>query len=150
MYSPAGSFQDHICVNPFTLRAAKTGLAILKIFCLQKYFLKNIGSRNVYQMPYNNSPSNILWILALFPSYLQKYESSRRYFLEEVLSVNVLKPSCALILIIRPTVTFLTISELMERPLNYQRNSHGLAHGQEMFVTDIFLLIEFSPKIWSL
>ena len=29
-------------VNPFTLRAAKTGLAILKIFCLQKYFLESI------------------------------------------------------------------------------------------------------------
>ena len=39
-------------------------------------------------MLYNNTPSNILRILALFPSYLQKYESSRRFFLEEVLSVN--------------------------------------------------------------
>ena len=66
------------CFNPFTLRATKTGLAILKIVCLQKYFLENIWRRNVDQMPYNNSPSNILWILALFLSYFQKYESSRR------------------------------------------------------------------------
>ena len=35
-------------------------------------------------MPFNNSPSNILWILALFPSYFQNYESSRRYFLQEL------------------------------------------------------------------
>ena len=31
----------HEWVNPFTLRATKTGLAILKIFRLQKYFLEN-------------------------------------------------------------------------------------------------------------
>ena len=71
-------------LNPFTPKAAKTGLPILEIFCLERYFLENSWSRNVEQMPYNNSPSNILWILALFPSYFQKYESSRRYFLEKL------------------------------------------------------------------
>ena len=29
-------------LNPFTLRAAKTGLTILKIFYLQSHFLENI------------------------------------------------------------------------------------------------------------
>ena len=29
-------------LNPFTLRAAKTGLAILEIFYLQRHFLGNI------------------------------------------------------------------------------------------------------------
>ena len=43
-------------------------------------FIKNIWRRNVYQNITNNSPSNILWEFALFPSYFQKYENSRRYF----------------------------------------------------------------------
>ena len=33
-------FQGVMNINPFTLRAAKTGLAILKIFFLQKHFEK--------------------------------------------------------------------------------------------------------------
>ena len=32
----------HLWFNPFTLRAAKTGLTILMIFFLQKHFLENI------------------------------------------------------------------------------------------------------------
>ena len=43
-------------------------------------FIKNIWRRNVYQNITNNSPSNILWEFALFPSNFQKYENSRRYF----------------------------------------------------------------------
>ena len=43
-------------------------------------FIKNIWRRIVYQNITNNSPSNILWKFALFPSYFQKYENSRRYF----------------------------------------------------------------------
>ena len=71
-------------INPFTLRTAKTGLTILIIFFLQKHFLKNIWRRNVYQKFNKNSPSNILWIFALFLRFIQKYESSRCYFLEEL------------------------------------------------------------------
>ena len=56
-----------------TLRAAKTGLAILEMFYLQKHFLENIWRRNVDQKSNNNSPSNILLTFALFPSYFQKY-----------------------------------------------------------------------------
>ena len=54
------------------LRAAKTGLTILEIFYLQKYFLQNIWRRSVYQKPHNNSRSNILQSFAKFPSYFQK------------------------------------------------------------------------------
>ena len=43
-------------------------------------FIKNIWMRNVYQNSTNNSPSNILWEFALFQSYFQKFENSRRYF----------------------------------------------------------------------
>ena len=71
-------------INPFTLRAAKRGLMILEIFCLQKHFLENFWRRNVDQQPNNNSPSNILWTFTLFLSYHQKYERSRRYHLEEL------------------------------------------------------------------
>ena len=59
---------------------AKTDLTILVIFFLQKHFLKNISKRNVNQKTNNNSPSNVLWTFALFPSYFQKYESGRQYF----------------------------------------------------------------------
>ena len=52
------------------------------------YFLENIWRRNVNQKSENNSTSNILWIFTLLPSYFQKSERSRRYFLEELLSVN--------------------------------------------------------------
>ena len=76
---------DDESVNLFTLRVAKTGLTILEIFYLQKPFLENIWRRYVDQIPYNKYPSNILWNFVLFPSYFQKYESSRRYFLEELL-----------------------------------------------------------------
>ena len=68
--------------NPFTLRAAKRGLTILEIFHLQKHSLGNIWRRNVDQKPNHNSPSIILLTFALFTSYFQKYESSRRYLLE--------------------------------------------------------------------
>ena len=71
-------------INPFTLRAAKRGLTILEIFSLQKHFFENIWRRNVNQRLHNNSPSNILRTFALFPSYFQKYERSRRYFLEKL------------------------------------------------------------------
>ena len=67
-------------LNPFTLIAAKRGLMILEIFSLQKHFFKNIWRRNVDQKISNNSPWNISQTFALFPSYFQKYESSRRYF----------------------------------------------------------------------
>ena len=66
--------------NPFTLRAAKRGLTILEIFSLQKHFFENIWRRNVDQKINNNSPWNSSQTFALFPSYFQKYESSRRYF----------------------------------------------------------------------
>ena len=46
--------------NPLTLRAAETGLTILEIFHLQKYFLERISRRNVNQKPQNNCHSNIL------------------------------------------------------------------------------------------
>ena len=71
-------------INPFTLRAAKTGLTILIIYFKPKHFLENICKRNLHQTPNNNSSSNILWTFPSFQSYFQKYESSRRYFLEEL------------------------------------------------------------------
>ena len=43
---------------------------------------KRIWRRNVDQKLNNKSHSNSLVIFALFPSYRQKYKSSRRYFLE--------------------------------------------------------------------
>ena len=70
--------------NPLTLRAAKRGLTILEIFNLQTHFLENIWRRNVDHKPDKNSPSNILWIFALFKRYFQKYVSSRRHFLEKL------------------------------------------------------------------
>ena len=70
--------------NPITLRAAKRGLTILEIFHLQKHFLENIWRRNVDHEPDKKSPSNILWIFALFKRYFQKYESSRWHFLEKL------------------------------------------------------------------
>ena len=73
-----------LCLNPFTLRATKTGLTTFEIFYLQKLFQENIWRRHVDQIPHNNPRSNILWNFALFPSYFQKYESSRRYFLGEL------------------------------------------------------------------
>ena len=71
-------------INPLMLRAAKRGLMILNIFYIQKHFLENIWRRSVYQKPNNNSPSNYFWTFALFKSYFQKYERSRRYSLEKV------------------------------------------------------------------
>ena len=71
-------------VNPFTLRTAKRGLTILEIFYLQKHFLENIWRKNVDQKSENNSRSNILLTFAWFPSYFQKYESSRRNILENL------------------------------------------------------------------
>ena len=47
-------------INPFALRAAKRGLTILEIICLQKHFLKNILRGNVNQKPNKNSPSKFL------------------------------------------------------------------------------------------
>ena len=70
--------------NPLALRAAKRGLTILEIFNLQTHFLENIKRRNVDHKSNKNSPSNILRIFALFKRYLQKYESSRRHFLEKL------------------------------------------------------------------
>ena len=52
--------------NPLTLRVAKTGLVIMELFYLPKHFLEIIWRRNVKQKPNNNSPSNILWIFAVF------------------------------------------------------------------------------------
>ena len=64
----------------------------LEIFNLQTHFLENIWRRNVDRKPDKNSPSNILWIFALFKRYFQKYESSRRHFLlRETLSANGLR-----------------------------------------------------------
>ena len=57
---------------------------ILELFYSQKHFLENIWRRRVDQKPNNNFASNNLWIFALFQSYFQKYESSRRYFLKEL------------------------------------------------------------------
>ena len=71
-------------LNPLTLRAAKRGLTILEIFNLQTHFLENIWRRNVYHKPNKNSPSNISWIFALFKRYFQKYQNSRRHFLEKL------------------------------------------------------------------
>ena len=82
-------------VNPFTLRAAKRGLTILKIFQLQKHFLENIRRRNVDKKPNNESPSNILWTFALFTNYFQKYERSRQHHLQKLLSVNGLTHLCS-------------------------------------------------------
>ena len=74
------TFSNFMHINPFALRAAKRGLTILEIFSLQKHFFENIWRRNVDQKINNNSPWNILPTFALFPSFFQKYESSRRYF----------------------------------------------------------------------
>ena len=72
-----------LCLNPFTLRAAKTGLTFVMIFFKQKHFLENTWRRNYNRKPNNNSPSNILLNFASFPSYFfLKQESSRRYFLQ--------------------------------------------------------------------
>ena len=49
-----------------------------KYLAYKSIFFKNIWRRNVDHKPNNNSPSNILWNFTLFPSYLQKYASSRR------------------------------------------------------------------------
>ena len=76
-------FQETNNLNPFTLRAAKRGLTILEILYLQKHFIENIWRRNVDHKPNKDSPSNILWFFALFKRYFQKYESSRRHFLEK-------------------------------------------------------------------
>ena len=43
--------------------------------------MENIWRVSVNQKRKNNSPSCISWTFVLFPSYFQKYESSRRYFL---------------------------------------------------------------------
>ena len=59
------------------LRAAKTGLTIFEISFLQKHFLENNWRRNVDHKPNKNSPSNILWLFALFKRYFQKYESTQ-------------------------------------------------------------------------
>ena len=75
-------------INPLTLRAAKRGLVILEISNLQTHNLENIWKRNVDHNSNKNSPSNILWIFALFKRYFQMYESSRRHFLEKLLRVN--------------------------------------------------------------
>ena len=69
-------------LNPLTLRSAKRGLMILEIFYLQKHFPENISRRNVVQKPNKNSSSNDLLTFALFKSYFQKNESSRRHFVE--------------------------------------------------------------------
>ena len=68
-------------LNLITLRAAKTGLTILEIFYFRSHFLENIWRRNVDPKSNNNSPSISLRTFALFPSYFQKHESSRWYFL---------------------------------------------------------------------
>ena len=47
-------------VNPFTLRAAKTGLTMLEISFLKKLFLENILIKNVDHMTNNNSPSHVI------------------------------------------------------------------------------------------
>ena len=77
-------YWGYFYLNPFTLRAAKTGQTLLEIFYLQKHFLEKIWRRNVFHKPSNNSTSNILWSFALFASYFRKYESSRRHFPEEL------------------------------------------------------------------
>ena len=49
-----------VFLNLFARREAKTGLTILDIFFVQKFFLENISKRNVNNKPNNNSTSNIL------------------------------------------------------------------------------------------
>ena len=67
-----------------TLRAAKRGLMSLEIFYLQKHFFENIWRRIDDQKTNNNSPSNSLRTSAIFTSYFQKYESSRRFLQEKL------------------------------------------------------------------
>ena len=62
-------------LNPLALRAANTGLTILLIFSSQKRFYQKYLKEKCL-----SEYSNILWEFALFPSYFQKYENSRRYF----------------------------------------------------------------------
>ena len=62
-----------------------------KYLIYKRHFLENIWRRNVDQKPNNNSPSSILWTFALLKRYFQKYEISRRYLLETLLSVNGFK-----------------------------------------------------------
>ena len=88
-----------VVINQFTLWAAKTDLRILEILHRQKFYLKRIWGRKVNQKPKYNSPSNILWTFALFPSYFQNYESSRRYFPEKLMSVNGLRSVASFVLI---------------------------------------------------
>ena len=71
-------------LNPFMPIAAKYNLTILEIFFSQGHILVKVWMRNVLQKSIHNFRSNILWSFASFPSYLQKYESSRRYFLKGV------------------------------------------------------------------
>ena len=75
-------YWEALYFNPLILRAAKTGLMFWEIFYLLKHFLENIWRRNVDQNPNSNSLSNILGTFTLCPSYIQKYESSRRYFVK--------------------------------------------------------------------
>ena len=84
--STTPQFSLYSILNQLTLRVAKTGLAILEIFYLQRYFLGNIWRRNVDHKPNNNPPSNILWTFALFLSYFQKYERSSRSFSRGILN----------------------------------------------------------------
>ena len=58
--------------------AAKTGLIIWEISYLQKHFWKTFE----WEIPDNNSPSNILWTFTLFLGNSQKYESSKRYLFQ--------------------------------------------------------------------
>ena len=40
--APVGQYRNQpVIINPFTLRAARRGLTILEIYCLQKHFLEN-------------------------------------------------------------------------------------------------------------
>ena len=87
-----------LCLTHWHSERPKHAWLFCWYFPHKSVFIKNIWRRNVYQNITNNSPSNISWEFALFPSYFQKYENGRQYFPGELLSVNGLMVSVVICL----------------------------------------------------
>ena len=80
LISSSVSFIHYFLLTHWHSERPKQAWLFCWYFPHKSIFIKNIWRRNVYQNITNNSPSNILWEFALFPSYFQKYENSSRYF----------------------------------------------------------------------
>ena len=78
--SDSPGVSSHLHLTHWHAERPKQAWLFCWYFPHKSVFIKNIWRRNVYQNITNNSPSNILWEFALFSSYFQKYENSRRYF----------------------------------------------------------------------